>query len=227
MGSGWLKFLGASGATAAGFCAVGLTVGPKIVASVGLLLALALGWPALLLAGGLLLGIVVGLLSGSSSGAELAEAGIEGGVWYYPRLFTCKSPSWWGVIAGGVVATAGLFLYVESEIRPREAFALEQLEALAEELGEHRKERGTFPEERGPYLHQAVELAPEERWHDLPLRDPWQRPILYSRSARGGAEWFEIVSTAHLPLRERPASRSGSGLHPDSGLPQSLCVILG
>ena len=196
MRRGWMKFLLAFFIVTAGVQIVAWFMGPQgVVGSLGAVVVVILAWPLLVFLLGLGVGVLAGLCSGDSGPTELAEGGVKACFWYYPRLFKSNKPVFWGSIAAVSLSTVGLYLYVERAIRPMEVQARQQLVALAEKLKDHHRREGKFPECRGLYLYEALDLSLEDTWGQQSLHDPWRRPIRYNAGRMDEADWFEVAST--------------------------------
>lgn len=170
-------------------------LGPQFVmGSLAIIILLIVAWPLLFIVFGLIAGVILGIMAQQGGAEELADAGMRGGFWYYPKLFTFKNPAFWGGLLGTVIAVALLYGYWQTAIVRKEAMTKRQLAAIAKDLETHRTENGTYPTGEGQYLHEALGLTPDKRWKSHALIDPWNRPYHYTRVDEEISESFRVTS---------------------------------
>lgn len=210
---GWSTFLIAMFLATAIILIILRLVGPRVaLSSAGTVVALILCWPVLVVVGGLILGLVASLLAGDDVGAgEAAELGVRGGYWYYKRLWSFKSPFFWGGILGASLSLVTLSVYIEKAIVPQESVARKQVRDVALEIRKHRQETGHFPEARGKTLHETLGLKASDKWKGNHLIDVWGNPLLYERKSDRYSEHFRITSLGWNGRRDSH-SRTGDDI---------------
>jgi hypothetical protein len=171
-------------------------LGPQFVmGSLAVMVLLIVAWPVLFIVFGLIAGVIFGILAQQSGAEDLAEAGVRGSFWYYPKLFTFRNPAFWGGLLGTIVAVALLYGYWQAAIVRKEVAARKQLTAIAADIESYRKEEGRYPATDGQYLHEALGLEKDEPWRKHALVDPWNRPLHYTRVDEDLAESFRLKSS--------------------------------
>jgi Type II secretion system (T2SS), protein G len=172
-----------------------LVAGPRTtMGSTGVLLAIVFLWPFLLILIGLLLTLLMAVLGESAPAGEAAEVGVTGGLWYYRRLVSTRSPALWGGLLGAAIAAGALYAYVEFGIAPKEAQTLKQVQALVKVFRVQQKQTGHFPEPKGDYLYEALGLSPDDTWHGISMKDAWGKPFFYEHTRGKWTQRFTVIS---------------------------------